>query len=104
MVGQAEYVVNAGLSYFGERVSANVLYNVVGSRIREAALLPFPDVIEHERHVVDVSVQTQLMPRTTFKIDARNLLDAPYRLTQGPVERGYYRTGRSYSFGVSWTP
>ena len=104
MVGQAEYVVNAGLSYTSTRLFANVLYNVVGPRIREAAIQPLPDVTEHARNIIDVSVQAPVGPQATLKLDAKNLLDAPFLLTQGTVERHYYRTGRAYSLGVSWTP
>ena len=104
MVGQAEYVVNAGLSYTGSAFSATLLYNLVGPRIREAAMQPLPDVIEESRHVFDVSMQAHLTRQTTLKLDAKNLLDAPYRYTQGGIDRHYYRTGRSFSLGLSWTP
>lgn len=104
MVGQAKYVVNAGITYSSARLVANVLYNVVGPRIREAAIQPLPDVVEQARHVVDVSLQSPVGPRATLKFDAKNLLDAPYRLTQGAIERHYFRTGRVYTLGISWTP
>jgi hypothetical protein len=104
MVGQAKYVVNAGLTYSSSSLSATVLYNVVGPRIREAAIQPLPDVVEQARQVVDVSLQAPVGPRATFKLDAKNLLDAPYRLTQGAIERHYFRTGRVYTLGLSWTP
>jgi hypothetical protein len=104
MVGQAEYVVNAGLNYTSRSFFANVMYNVVGPRIREAAIQPLPNVIEHARNIVDVSLQAPIGTRASLKLDAKNLLDAPFRLTQGTVERHFYRTGRAYSLGVSWTP
>lgn len=104
MVGQAGYVVNAGLTYTGTRLSANLMYNVVGPRIREASIAPLPDVTEQARHVIDLSLLAPFGPRATFKFDAKNLLDAPYRLTQGAIERHYFRTGRVYTLGISWTP
>jgi outer membrane receptor protein involved in Fe transport len=104
MVGQAKYVVNAGLTYSSSRLNATVLYNVVGPRIREAAIQPLPDVVEQARQVVDVSLQTPVGPHATFKLDAKNLLDAPYRVMQGAIERHYFRTGRVYTLGISWTP
>jgi len=85
-------------------MTANVLYNVVGPRIREAAIQPLPDVVEQARNVVDASLQAPFGRNATFKIDAKNLLDAPYRLTQGAIERHYFRTGRVYTLGISWTP
>lgn len=106
MVGQAEYVVNAGLNYTGASngLSATVLYNVVGTRLHEAAIFPLPDVYEHPRQVLDVSLHWTLLRGATLKFEGKNLLDSPYQLTQGPVERLSYRTGRVFSVGVSWEP
>jgi hypothetical protein len=105
MVGQSAYVVNAGLMYTGlsGRVSGTVLYNTVGRRIAEAAIHPLPDVYEEARHVVDASLHLSIGARAAVKLDGKNLLDAPVRFTQGPVERLYYRSGRVYSLGISWT-
>ena len=64
MVGQAEYVVNGGLTYAAANgLSATALYNVVGPRIVEAGALPFPDAYEQARHVVDFSLQVPVMRR-----------------------------------------
>jgi outer membrane receptor protein involved in Fe transport len=82
--------------------SATLLYSVVGPRIQSAGTIPFPDVIEEARHMVDLSVRLPLGDRWAWKVDARNLLDAPYRLTQGPVTRESYRTGRQIALGFQW--
>ena len=104
MMGQAPWVVNIGISRTGalERSSATLLYSAVGPRIYSAGTIPFPDVIEQPRHMVDVSVRLPLGDRWSWKMDARNLFDAPYRLTQGPITRESYRTGRQLSVGVQW--
>ncbi|MGH7680070.1 MAG: carboxypeptidase regulatory-like domain-containing protein [Gemmatimonadaceae bacterium] len=104
MVGQAPYVVNAGLTYAGRRdgLTATALYNVIGRRIAAASLLPLPSVYEESRHVVDFSVRVPLRRGIAAKLDLKNLLDAPYEVTQGTVEREYYRSGRSLSLGLSW--
>src|SRR5690606_30951 len=106
MVGQAPYVVNAGLTYApGEgSFSATALYNVVGRRIHSASLLPLPSVYEEARHVLDLSLRFPIAGTVSGKVDARNLLDAPYEITQGTVVRESYSTGRSFSFGLSWRP
>ncbi|HVE78117.1 MAG TPA: TonB-dependent receptor [Gemmatimonadaceae bacterium] len=105
MVGQAPYVVNAGLTFGTERgVSATALYNVVGRRIFAAALLPLPSVYEEERHVVDLSLRVPLWGGVAARFDARNLLDEPYEVTQGTVTREYYRPGRTFAAGLSWRP
>jgi outer membrane receptor protein involved in Fe transport len=105
MVGQAPYVVNAGATWAPDwrGMSATVLYNVVGRRIESAGELPLPDVYELPRNVLDVSLRTSLLGGVLLKLDARNLLDAPYERVQGAVLRQYYRSGRSYGVGLSWT-
>ncbi|MGH7449277.1 MAG: TonB-dependent receptor domain-containing protein [Longimicrobiales bacterium] len=104
MVGQAPYVANVGLTYGPEwrGSSATLLYNVVGERIVSAGEVPLPDVVEQPRHVVDFSLRTTILGGFALKLDAKNLLDAPYELVQGDVTRESYRAGRSYSFGLSW--
>ena len=105
MVGQAEYVVNAGLSYNGHSgFGATLLYNVVGPRITEAGTIPLPDAYERERHVVDLALRAPLPSHASFKIDAKNLLDAPVHVDQGGVTRLWYRTGRTLSVGITWEP
>jgi outer membrane receptor protein involved in Fe transport len=51
---------------------------------------------------VDLSLRVPFSDRWAWKMDARNLFDAPYRLTQGPVTREAYRTGRQLAIGVQW--
>ncbi len=103
MVGQSDYVVNAGLGFTSGSgaLYASVLYNVVGQRIAEAAPRPLPDTYEEARHVVDASLQLTAWDTWRFRVDAKNLLDAPYRLTQGDFTRLRYLAGRQFSFGVS---
>ncbi len=104
MMGQAPWVVNAGATYTASTsgLSATLLYSAVGERIFSAGTVPFPDVYEQPRHMVDMSLRVPLGDRWTWRVDARNLLDAPFRLTQGPVTREEYRTGRQIAFGVQW--
>ncbi|MDX2192499.1 MAG: TonB-dependent receptor [Gemmatimonadales bacterium] len=105
MVGQSPWVVNAGLTFAGSRgLSATVLYNVVGRRITEVGTGGVPDAYEERRHLLDVSLQAPLWGDLGVRADARNLLDAPYRLTQGDVLRARYLLGRVFSLGFSWRP
>ncbi len=104
MVGQAPYVVNAGLTY-GSRsggLAATALYNIIGRRIFAASLLPLPSVYEEARHVVDFSLRFPVLSGVSGKLDLKNLLDEPYEVTQGTVQREFYRAGRSASLGLSW--
>jgi outer membrane receptor protein involved in Fe transport len=52
--------------------------------------------------MLDLALRTGLFPGVSLKLDAKNLLDAPYEVTQGAVVRETYRSGRSYSVGLSW--
>jgi outer membrane receptor protein involved in Fe transport len=105
MVGQAPYVVNAGLGYSSRGgVSATLLFNVVGRRIHEAATVGLPDAYEEPRRMLDLSFRFPVMTDLDGKIDVKNILDAPIHITQGDVTRLRYVTGRQVGFGLSWQP
>ncbi len=106
MVGQAPSVVNAGLSYASASrpLSATLLFNRVGRRIVSASQRPLPVTYEESRSVLDFSARIPLVARVAAKFDARNLLDQPYRQTQGVVTRESYTAGRVYTLGLSWLP
>jgi TonB-dependent receptor len=106
MVGQAGYVVNAGLTYsnYSGSVSATLLYNLVGPRIVEAGVQPLPDTYEQARHVLDFTLQFPSLAGVSVKFDAENLLNQRYLRTQGSVTRLRYYAGRSFSLGLSWNP
>lgn len=104
MVGQAPYVLNAGLTWRhpSADASATLLFNRVGARISEAGEIPLPDVVEQPRNVLDASVAFPLFGSLSGRFDAKNLFDADYRITQGGVVREGYRAGRVFSIGFSW--
>ncbi len=105
MVGQAPYVVNAGLTWTHPRsgASATALFNRVGERIVEAGQNPLPDVIEQPRNVLDLSLRLPIAGTLAARVDAKNLLDARYQIIQGGVTREAYRAGRVFAVGFSWT-
>lgn len=106
MVGQAPYVVNAGLTYLarGNGTSATLLFNRVGPRIDAAGDAPLPDVIEQPRNGLDLSIRLPVAGAFSARIDAKNLLDTPYLVTQGSVTRENYRVGRTAQAGLVWRP
>lgn len=108
MVGQAPYVVNAGLAWTpsASGYSAAILYNVVGPRIvnARASGTGVDDVIEQPRPGLDLSLRFPLPGGMDGKLDLKNLLDSPNELRQGEAVRQYHRTGRSASFGLTWRP
>jgi hypothetical protein len=103
MVGQAPYVVNAGLTYSSASGagSATLLYNRVGPRISEAGEQPLPDVQELARNLLDLSLRVPAIPGVVARLDAKNLLDARYLLRQGSVTREAYRLGRVLQIGLN---
>lgn len=104
MVGQAPYLFNAGLTWThpAGNASATALFNRVGERITEAGETPLPDVIEQPRNVLDLSVRFPVAGGLSARLDAKNLLDAPYRINQGRVIRESYHAGRVIGIGFSW--
>jgi len=106
MVGQAEYVVNTGLTYsnYSGSFNATLLYNLVGPRIVEAGVDPLPDTYEQSRHILDFSLQFPAFAGVAVKLDAENLLNQRYLRTQGSVTRLSYYTGRTFAVGLSWSP
>jgi outer membrane receptor protein involved in Fe transport len=106
MVGQAPYVLNAGLTYLaiGNGTSATMLFNRVGERIDAAGDRPLPDVIERSRNALDLSIRFPVSGAFSARLDGKNLLDAPYRTTQGTVTREEYHVGRLVQAGLVWRP
>lgn len=106
MVGQAPYVLNAGLGYSSTSgdLSATLLYNVVGRRIHEAATVGLPDSYEQSRQILDLALRFPVVADISGKLDLKNLLDAPVHITQGDVTRLRYWSGRQFSLGLSWQP
>lgn len=106
MVGQSRYVVNGGITFApnGGGFNLTALYNVAGRRILEAGAGGLPDAYEEARHLVDVSMSLPIGSTASLKVDAKNLLNAPYRLTQGETIRQRFQLGRIIGFGVAWRP
>jgi outer membrane receptor protein involved in Fe transport len=59
-------------------------------------------VYEESRNVLDVSLRIPLFQNVGLRFDAKNLLDAPYRVTQGDVVRERFTLGRVFAFGFTW--
>jgi TonB-dependent receptor len=106
MVGQAPWVVNAGVTWISPvgGWSGTMLYNAVGRRIVSAGEAPLPDVYEEARHGLDLSLRFPVRGGLSGKLDVKNLLDARTRITQGDVIREAWFSGRKLGVGLSWTP
>lgn len=106
MVGQAPYVLNLGLAYASASgsTSATVLFNRVGDRIEAAGDLPLPDVVQQARNVMDFSLRFPVVGALSGRFDAKNLLDEPFQSVQGTVTREFWKSGRTFQFGLIWKP
>jgi len=106
MVGQAPYVINAGMSYSpGNGLkSATLLFNRVGERIQAAGDNPLPDVIELPRSVLDFSLRLPIRQNVGIRLDARNLLDSRYLVMQGTAVREQHNDGRTFQLGIQLRP
>ncbi len=106
MVGQAPYVVNAGVTYATSdgSTSATMLYNRVGERIDAAGESPLPDVIQKPRNVMDISLRWGFTRSASLRADLRNVFNAPYQTVQGTVIRESYLTGRTFALGLRLQP
>ena len=106
MVGQSEYVVNAGLGWSSRRLGRQRCSTTwPGQRIAEAGTGGLPDAYEQPRHLLDASLQVPVLQTHRRSSSTRkNLLDSPYRLTQGDVVRHEYHSGRVFAFGFTWQP
>jgi outer membrane receptor protein involved in Fe transport len=110
MLGQSPYVVNAGLGWNSGVWSATLLYNIVGRRVVEGGSTLVPDAYEEARGVVDASLRFPIGVGFEGRFDAKNLLDSPYRTTQGVLpdgrdnERLRYTAGRVFQVGMQYRP
>jgi outer membrane receptor protein involved in Fe transport len=59
-------------------------------------------VIQQPRNVFDFSLRFPVTGALSGRFDAKNLLDEPYQTVQGTVTREYWRTGRTFQFGMIW--
>jgi len=102
--GQSPYAVNLSLSYRHPTLESelSVFYHVFGRRINSVGYETMPDVYEEERHAVDLSF-SQPLGKLQAKFKATNLLNPAYEYTQGGEITRRYRTGRSFSLGISYS-
>ena len=103
MVGQAPYVLNAGLTYTS-RWRRHERDTAVQSR-RRADRRGWRQPAAGCRGAVAQRARLSrfrslLLNGATLRFDLKNLLDSPYDTRQGTVVREYYRAGRMVQLGV----
>jgi len=103
--GQSPYVVNINLSYNNPITNTGftLLYNVSGSRLRTVGTTGFDDIYEQSRNQVDLSISQIVFNAVQAKLSVKNLLDDDYAFKLGDTYTSRYKTGRSFSIGLSYT-
>jgi len=116
MVGQAPYVINAGLlqTALKNKLSLNLLYNRVGPRIFRAGGTVFPSVYENARDVIDFQVGYRVFKsKGEFKLNASDVLNQQtlfyfkegkptYNLSTGAIYNRF-KTGSGITLSYSHT-
>lgn len=108
MMGQSPYALNLDLAFSSptSKTSANVHYNIFGSRLSEVGNGGTPDIFEQARGILDFNFSQKIWKGLRFKFAAKNLLDSTYEKSHTfkgqtfPVLR--YQLGRTYVFGTSY--
>lgn len=103
--GQSPYIVNATLGYNSSDlgISSTIAYHVFGRRIAEVGNHGIPDVFEQPRSQLDATISRVIADYYRLSLSAKNLLDPDVIFKQGDKTYVRYRTGRSFSFGVSYS-
>ncbi|MGY4385511.1 TonB-dependent receptor [Pedobacter sp. UYP24] len=117
MVGQAPYIINAGLqhSFLNDKLSFNALYNTVGRRLNVAGGALFPAIWEAPRNVVDLQLAVKVIKnKGELKFNAGDILnnritqyydndkDKKYDRSKGDATISSYKPGSNYSLSFSY--
>jgi hypothetical protein len=106
LVGQAENTFNAILAYEVPEwnFETRALYNFTGQRITDVGAFGLPDIVEHSYPHLDLLFSKYFGGEKKWKaeVSMENLLDrqVDFRLADQPFR--VYRTGRTFSFGLSY--
>jgi len=94
MQGQSPYLINSGLFYQREKLSAGLMYNIVGKRITGIGRSDnsiggtidndVPDMFEMPRHAVDLSFSYKFGSMYEVSASIRDILAAPLVYKQFP--------------------
>ncbi len=108
MFGQAPYVVNAIVSYTGNKgFSASMSYNVQGAKLVLTSVDSSPDIYEMPKNLVNLKLTQTLGKYYAVSFAVRDLLNDPIRRSY-KYEQGFlldfdnYRYGSDYSIGISY--
>jgi TonB-dependent receptor len=124
MVGQAPYVINAGIQHnlLANKMGINLLYNKVGRKIYKAGGQQFPSVWENPRDVIDFQLSYKVTRNAELKFNAGDILnqrsvlyfDKDNSKSYNPVAKAIststtdqtissYKAGSNYSLSFAYT-
>ncbi len=118
MVGQAPYVINAGLqhTFLDDKFSFNALYNRVGRKLYIAGGVLFHSVWEQPRDIMDIQLSMKaLKNKGELKFNAGDILnqhtlfyfdndtDKKYNVANGDYTLSSNKPGSNYSLSFSYT-
>jgi len=118
LVGQAPYIVNAGLqhSFLDDKLSFNALYNRIGRKLNVAGGALFKGIYEAPRNVVDLQLALKVIKnKGEIKFNAGDILnnrvtqyydndfDKKYDPSKGDETVSSYKPGGNYSLSFSYT-
>ena len=124
MVGQAPYVINAGIQHnvLANKMGINLLYNKVGRKIYKAGGQQFPSVWENPRDVIDFQLSYKVSRKAELKFNAGDILNQRHVLyfdkdnskSYNPVAKSIststndqtisgYKAGSNYSLSFAYT-
>ena len=103
LAGQAPWVINAGIGFAppGTGLTANIYYNVLGSRLEDVGRIPLPDVYREPLHQVDVTIGWEFADSFQLRFSAQNILFQRQELRQGDYVVLAIDPGAQFSLGLS---
>ena len=102
--GQCPYIINFSVGYESTNwgISSSVAYNIYGRRLSDVGNHGAPDVYEQPRGQLDLSFSRTVADAYKLSFSAKNLLDPAVQFKQGQATLVSYKSGRSFSFGISY--
>lgn len=106
--GQSPYILNLNINYesLDAGFTASIYYNVFGKRLAAVGSVGAPDVYEQPFHLLNISVNKQLISNLSLKLSANNILNDKTEKTQNFKGKEYvyssYSTGTTFSVSLKY--
>lgn len=84
-------------------MTAVLLYNIFGERIRDVGRFGTPDVKEQPFHQIDFVLGVRLAEDFKLKFKAQNLVNQNLQFLQGQRVQQQVNLGRRFGVSLSWS-